>query len=236
MLSGGRAIPVLPLHIACHARSLSLRRSFVNLSPSSFTASTGPQVLHAHRMLPYPSHQLYALIADVDSYAQFLPYCKASRVTRRTETPDANGRKWPTHAELTAGWGGFEETYTSRLFCIPSTVVEAIGGDARSEIPETVLQRHGLRDSGPMEGAQSSGPFKNLVTRWTVAPADEANNKGRHQYDWSTVDLTIKFEFSNSFYGAISSAVSHKVAPVMVDAFTERARKVLREHRRAHTN
>lgn len=143
--------------------------------------------------------------------------------------PDADGqsRRWPARADLTAGWGGFEETYTSRVFCVPSLgVVEAISGDAATEIPAADLRRHGLSDPGPGVGdGGGGGVFKSLVTRWTVEPATRAD--GSRQHDWSDVRLSIRYQFANPLYAAVSSAVADKVAPVMIEAFVEQARRVL---------
>lgn len=35
------------------------------------------------RHLPYTPEQLFRLVADVESYPRFLPWCKAARITRR---------------------------------------------------------------------------------------------------------------------------------------------------------
>lgn len=41
---------------------------------------------HAERKtLPYTPEQLFDLVADVESYPEFLPWCLASRITRREE-------------------------------------------------------------------------------------------------------------------------------------------------------
>ncbi|KAL7625433.1 Coenzyme Q-binding protein coq10, mitochondrial [Parahypoxylon ruwenzoriense] len=207
------------------------RRTFITL-PST---SGEPQLLAAARRLPYNHERLYELIADVDSYSRFLPYCTLSRVTRWTASAsasDSTDRRWPARADLTAGWGGFTETYTSRLFCVPALgIVEAISGaDGRTEIPAAELRRHGLVDADARDpdlgtfGIGSGGVFKSLVTRWTVVPAADAD---RSQHDWSDVRLTIKYQFANPLYMAVSSAVADKVAPVMVEAFVDQAKRIL---------
>ncbi|KAI0852240.1 hypothetical protein F5Y00DRAFT_227661 [Daldinia vernicosa] len=205
------------------------RRTFISLPDP-----TKPQILTASRRLPYDHERLYDIIADVDSYVRFLPYCKVSRVTRWTDPTPGNPhttttRRWPTQADLTAGWGGFEETYTSRLFCVPTLgIVEAISGDARTEIPASELRRHGLTDHHPGPDIGSRGVFKSLVTRWTVLPAhDDAVREDR----WSDVRLTIKYQFANPLYTAVSAAVADKVAGVMVEAFVRQAERVLKETR-----
>ena len=39
---------------------------------------------HAERRaLPYTPAQMYALVADVERYPEFLPWCRAARITRR---------------------------------------------------------------------------------------------------------------------------------------------------------
>ncbi|XDG02053.1 hypothetical protein ABKA04_001668 [Annulohypoxylon sp. FPYF3050] len=210
----------------CKRQSLSpLQRTFITLP------TPPPQTLTASRRLPYLHTQLYDLIADVDSYVSFLPYCQTSRVTKWTTPSFTHPRRWPTRADLTAGWGGIQETYTSRLFCIPSLgIVEAISGDARTTLSPSELQKHGLVDTGPDptsnsrsgngNGGGDGGVFKSLVTRWTVTPAGAEG-------EWSDVRLSIRYQFANPLYMAVSSAVADKVAPIMVEAFVERARRVL---------
>ncbi|RYP52836.1 hypothetical protein DL768_002085 [Monosporascus sp. mg162] len=200
-----------------------------------------PQTLTASARLPYNHAALYDRIADIDSYASFLPYCRSARVTAWS-TPDADAdperrsrrRRWPTRADLTAGWGGIEATYTSRVFCAPGIgVVEAISGDARTELSDAELRRYGLRDDGPGPRGGDGGVFKSLVTRWTVTPAEDAARADRFQNEWSDVRLDIKFQFENPLYGAVSSAVADKLAPVMVNAFVEQAKRVLKEPRKS---
>ncbi|KAI1075219.1 hypothetical protein F5B20DRAFT_391160 [Whalleya microplaca] len=215
-----RTSPPLPLSAP--------RRAFITL-PSTST----PQLLTAHRTLPYNHARLYDLIADVDSYAGFLPYCQTSRVTA-WGAPDAAGRRWPTRGDLTAGWGGFTESYSSRLFCVPARgVVEAISGaEGRSEFSDAELARYGLSDPGAglgSGGGGGGGVFTSLVTRWTVVPAEDATREDRFQHDWSDVRLSIKYRFANPLYGAVSAAVADKVAPVMVEAFVQQARRILGE-------
>ncbi|TRX95359.1 hypothetical protein FHL15_003690 [Xylaria flabelliformis] len=217
------------------------RRTFL----SSFFASPPlpPQTITASRRLPYNHAALYAIIADIDSYSAFLPYCSASRVTAWTAHEDPTfGRRWPTRADLTASWGGIEQTYTSRVLCVPGSIVEALSGkDARSEIAPGVLAKYGLRDDespsiptgSGSSGEEEEGVFKILVTRWTVTPA-RPDEKGKdavvrtgREGDWSDVSLNIRFQFVNPLYGTASSAVADKFAPFMIEAFVERAKKVL---------
>ncbi|KAI8951391.1 hypothetical protein F4801DRAFT_545369 [Xylaria longipes] len=214
------------------------RRTFLSSILSS--SPLPPQTVTASRRLPYNHAALYGLIADIDSYSAFLPYCSTSRVTAWTAHEDPEfGRRWPTRADLTAGWGGLEQTYTSRVFCVPGSIVEALSGEgARSGIAPDVMAKYGLKDE-PSSVPTSSGSggeegvFKTLVTRWTVTPVtpngegEDAVVRTGRQREWSDINLNIRFQFANPLYGAVSSAVADKVAPVMIEAFVERAKKVL---------
>ncbi len=59
------------------------------------------------RTLPYSPDQMFALVADVGRYPQFLPWCAGARVRSRTETELV--------ADLTIGFGPFRESFTSRV-------------------------------------------------------------------------------------------------------------------------
>jgi coenzyme Q-binding protein COQ10 len=173
---------------------------------------------------------VYALIADVDSYSSFLPYCQESKVTEWS-AKDKDGKAWPAKADLTVGWGGYEEKFTSRLFCVPNSVVEAVGGDA-----QTTLSRDSLNHYSSTFGTPTAvNVFKSLLTKWTVKPFHYKPPSGRTRTDnalhltrdQTEVRLSIEFRFSNPIYGGLSKAVAPKVAGIMIEAFERRARKLL---------
>jgi coenzyme Q-binding protein COQ10 len=63
---------------------------------------------HAERQIvPYTPEQLFDLVADVDKYPRFLPWCVAARVRHRTECH--------LMSDLTIGFGPFRESFTSRV-------------------------------------------------------------------------------------------------------------------------
>lgn len=186
--------PRLPRALPVRGPLPALRRPFITLP------GTTPQTLTATRTIPHPPKALYEIIADVDSYASFVPYCSSSTVTRRS-APDASDRVWPTLATLRVGWGGFEEAFTSRVTCVPSSLVEARSGEAA--------------------GFGGSSVLKSLVTRWSFAPGAVEGREG------AEVGLRVTFEFANPVYAAVSAAVSDTVAKTMIEAFEAHARRVL---------
>ncbi|HUN41153.1 MAG TPA: type II toxin-antitoxin system RatA family toxin [Acetobacteraceae bacterium] len=60
-----------------------------------------------HRVVPYSPDQLFDLVAEVEKYPQFLPWCVATRVRHRVERE--------LLADMTIGFGPFRESFVSRV-------------------------------------------------------------------------------------------------------------------------
>jgi coenzyme Q-binding protein COQ10 len=213
-------------------RSLPRARAIPSFRPPQRSFITLPgaeaQSLSATRILPYSSNSLYSIIADVNSYSTFLPYCLDSKVTKWS-LPDPTGKRWPSEGDLKVGWGGFEETFTSRLLCVPGSIVEALGGEARTNLPTSQLSHHADTFDAP---ANANNIFRTISTRWTVKPFSYKLPSGRPQAEYpageqTEVHLTLDFQFSNPIYAALSKAVAPKIAGIMIEAFELRARKLL---------
>ncbi len=67
------------------------------------------------RFLPYSAQQMYDLVADVDSYPQFLPWCSAARVKSTTDKGDHTVME----ADLVISFKVFRERFTSRVVLYP---------------------------------------------------------------------------------------------------------------------
>jgi coenzyme Q-binding protein COQ10 len=68
------------------------------------------------RHLPHTPEQLYGLVAQVDKYPEFLPWCKAARITKR------EGNVF--YADLVVAFKIFRERFTSKVTLIPKTGVD----------------------------------------------------------------------------------------------------------------
>ena len=64
------------------------------------------------RFLPYTPEQVYALVADVERYPEFLPWCLACRIRKR-ESPTS------FVADLAVGFKMVREQFTSRVTLDP---------------------------------------------------------------------------------------------------------------------
>ncbi len=59
------------------------------------------------KILPYTSQQMFDLVADIESYPQFLPWCHSARIIRRED-----GK---VIAELKIGYKMFSERFVSNV-------------------------------------------------------------------------------------------------------------------------
>ena len=67
------------------------------------------------RHLPYRPDQLYELVAGVERYPEFLPWCKAARITRREEGV--------FYADLVVAFKVFRERFSSKVILEPKSAV-----------------------------------------------------------------------------------------------------------------
>jgi coenzyme Q-binding protein COQ10 len=82
------------------------------------------------RVLPYSAEQLFALVADVERYPEFLPWCVAARIRERR--PDL------IVADLVIGFRMFRERFTSRVTLDPPRRIDV----AYTEGPFRYLNNH----------------------------------------------------------------------------------------------
>ncbi len=59
------------------------------------------------RVLPYSPAQVFDLVADIERYPEFLPWCRAVRITRRERDV--------VHADLVIGFRMFRDSFSSRV-------------------------------------------------------------------------------------------------------------------------
>lgn len=177
------------------------------------------QRYHERKIMPYSRKQLYELVANVDSYHRFIPFCTGSTVLKSSR-PDwktnlGNDGDPPVNleAELKVGFLGVDESYVSKVECRPFESVQAVA-------------------------ATSTPIFKRLITTWRFQPAS-ANSPHPTNVE-SRIDLSqhpaeegptllsfdIAFAFSNPLHAAMSRGFFGRVSSMMVTAFEERCIEV----------
>src|SRR4051812_8872931 len=86
---------------------------------------------HAERrVLPYAPEQLYNLVADIERYPEFLPWCLAAKIRKR------EGRT--IHADLMIGFRMVRERFTSKVDLEPTRRIDV----AYAEGPFKYLNNH----------------------------------------------------------------------------------------------
>lgn len=94
------------------------------------------------RTLPYTADQMYALVADVGRYPEFIPWTTAARVRSVTKQGDAKVML----ADLVVGFKMFRERFLSRVTLWP---------EARRIDTEYI-----------------EGPFRHMISNWEFADID----------------------------------------------------------------
>lgn len=89
------------------------------------------------RVLPYTPEQLFALVADVERYPEFLPWCVGARIRER-------GANTIT-ADLIIGFRMFRERFTSRVALDPPRRIDV----AYTEGPFRYLDNHWIFEPVP---------------------------------------------------------------------------------------
>uniref|UniRef100_A0A4W5RSA2 Si:ch73-141c7.1 n=1 Tax=Hucho hucho TaxID=62062 RepID=A0A4W5RSA2_9TELE len=92
--------------------------SFINLA-ASITARR--MEYSESRTLGYTPEQMYSVVASVDQYQHFVPWCKKSRVMK--------GRNGDVRAQLEIGFPPIVERYTSEVTVVPNHQVRAVCTD-----------------------------------------------------------------------------------------------------------
>ncbi len=95
------------------------------------------------RVMPHSAEQMFALIADVAKYPEFLPWTAGARIRKNTKITDGT----VIEADLIISFKVFRERFTSRVTLLP---------DARRIDVEYL-----------------DGPFKYLVNNWQFTPREQ---------------------------------------------------------------
>ncbi|MEL6871221.1 MAG: type II toxin-antitoxin system RatA family toxin [Pseudomonadota bacterium] len=121
------------------------------------------------RKVKFSAQQMYALVADVDSYPEFLPLCESMRVRGRRTTE--NGEV--LIADMTMGYKAIRETISSQVTLTPSE-------------PLVTVQ-------------YLEGPFSQMENRWRFLPADDGGCEVEFYMAYSVRNPMLSFLVSQLF-------------------------------------
>jgi coenzyme Q-binding protein COQ10 len=107
------------------------------------------QTHQERRVLPYLPREMFALVADIERYPEFLPWCIAARIRSRQGNMII--------ADLVIGHSFIRERFTSRVTLYPPE-------DEKSE--------------GRIDVEYIEGPLERLSNRWIFRPVALDGSKG----------------------------------------------------------
>lgn len=98
------------------AGTFQTRRSFIHIA-APFAGSKKIEYSES-KLLGYSTEQMYNVVANVENYQQFVPWCKSSKIISK--------RNQVTKAQLEVGFPPIVERYTSEVTVIPQHQVRAV--------------------------------------------------------------------------------------------------------------
>ena len=147
------------------------------------------------RMMPYSAQQMYDLVADVESYSDFLPWCAASRICKTTPQNDTV----VMDADLVIAFKVFRERFGSQ---VTSSILGWFGSQVTLKPAQTAIDVEYL-----------DGPFKYLNNHWVFTDVDGG----------CEADFFVDFEFKSRVLQTLIGVVFGEAMQRIVGAFENRA-------------
>jgi coenzyme Q-binding protein COQ10 len=125
-----------------------------------------------HKFLPYTDEQVFGLVADVERYPEFLPWCDALTVTSR----ETDGAREKVVAEMTVSF----KVYTERF---------------RTEV-------HLDRAARTIDVSYLDGPFRKLENSWRFTSQDGGTLVDffiAYEFKSAALQLVVGFFFEEAF-------------------------------------
>ncbi|KAF0683744.1 Aste57867_24214 [Aphanomyces stellatus] len=177
------------------------RRTFLTV-PKFMESSSLRKEHKEKRVVPFSCQDMYDVVANVDGYVSFLPFCVSSRVIRR---PSAGVME----ADLTVGFQIFTETYRSRvLLDAPRRIlITSIESPTFKSIERSVCRLF-LRGLTTIVCSSSEWAFREL------SPTS------------CEVNFRVAFEVSSILHSHALRLFFDDVAKVQLNAFIKQATKL----------
>lgn len=118
--------------------------------------------LHQTRDVPYKADDMFALVAGIEKYPEFLPWCTGARIRKR----ERDGGAEVVVADLIVSYKVFREQFTSRV---------VLDSAARR------IDVHYVR-----------GPFKHLANEWKFEPLADGGSRIHFFIDFEFRSVTLQ--------------------------------------------
>lgn len=124
---------------------------------------------------PYSTEKLFALVADIERYPEFLPWCRAARIVKR--------EKNLLLAELVISFQHLTESYTSEVTLHPP---EHPGAEAA------------------IEAKMVEGPFEYLTNHWKFIPTSAGGTRIELELDFQFRSRMLNMLIGSMFDKAVA--------------------------------
>jgi len=156
---------------------------------------------------PYSPAQLFALVADVEKYPQFLPWCRAARIISKTSNvviPAQAGIL--TNEKKDSHLRGNDNTEEKNEFLAELII-------AFAHISESYVSRVVLQSNSAIEVKMVRGPFEYLSNDWKFTEIEGGTR----------IDFALDFKFKSKILEKLIGGLFSKATEKMVSAFKTRA-------------
>lgn len=117
---------------------------------------------HQTRDVPYTADEMFLLVASIDLYPTFLPWCAGARIRKR----EMDGEQEVLTADLIVAYKVFREQFTSRVVLDKAACV---------------IDVHYVQ-----------GPFKYLANKWRFEPLAEGGSRIHFFIDFEFRSVTLQ--------------------------------------------
>ena len=136
-----------------------------------------------NRDLPFSARQMYDLVADIESYPQFLPWNSAARIRSRQIRPDGAEE---IAADLVVSFKVFRERFGSRVILWPAE-------------PESGKLK--------IDSEYLDGPFRHMQSGWTFADLPDGGCRIEFFVDFEFRNAILQRLIGVVFHEAMSRIV-----------------------------
>lgn len=125
------------------------------------------------RSTPYATQDMFSIIANVEAYPQFLPWCEATRILKHTQNTDSE----EIEADMILAFKMFREKIKSKVTIIPQ--------------------------EGLIKISYLSGPFKYMNAQWHITPTLQGGSNIEFFIDFQIRNLILKHLIGTVFSKAM---------------------------------
>ncbi len=119
-------------------------------------------VIHKSALVPYGAGEMYGLVADIESYGKFLPWCGGARIVAR-DTDSVT-------AAIDIAYQGVRKTFTTRNRLEPGRVMELQLVDGPFKSLQGYWRFEALDDSASKVSLDLKFEFSNRLLALAVGP------------------------------------------------------------------